>query len=109
MDLTLLSLSIIKVSNSKKKKKRKIRFGCLESEKNGLQFGHINSRGRCIVCEKEKRLQFHPLSGSVTITAEVEHSVEAVVYVEVLLYVHRNRRLIRDGSPVPPLRLSHSS
>ena len=27
---------------------------------------------------------------------------------EVLLYVHRNRRLIRDGSPGRPLRLSHS-
>ena len=29
--------------------------------------------------------------------------------VEVLLYVHRNRRLIRDGSPGQPPRLSHSS
>ena len=29
--------------------------------------------------------------------------------VEVLLYVHRNRRLIRDGSPGRPPRLSHSS
>ena len=28
---------------------------------------------------------------------------------EVLLYVHRNRRLIRDGSPGRPLRLLHSS
>ena len=27
----------------------------------------------------------------------------------VLLYVHRNRRIIRDGSPGRPLRLSHSS
>ena len=27
----------------------------------------------------------------------------------VLLYVHRNRRLIRDGSPGQPPRLSHSS
>ena len=32
-----------------------------------------------------------------------------VVVVEVLLYVHRNRRLIRDGGPGRPLRLSHSS
>ena len=32
-----------------------------------------------------------------------------VVVVEVLLYVHRNRRLIRDGSPGRPPRLSHSS
>ena len=31
-----------------------------------------------------------------------------VVVVEVLLYVHRNRRLIRDGSPGRPSRLSHS-
>ena len=29
--------------------------------------------------------------------------------VEVLLYVHRNHRLIRDGSPGRPPRLSHSS
>ena len=28
---------------------------------------------------------------------------------EVLLYVHRNRRLIRDGSRGRPPRLSHSS
>ena len=28
---------------------------------------------------------------------------------EVLLYVHRNRGLIRDGSPGRPPRLSHSS
>ena len=28
---------------------------------------------------------------------------------EVLLYVHRNRRLIKDGSPGRPPRLSHSS
>ena len=35
--------------------------------------------------------------------------VVVVVVVEVLLYVHRNRRLIRDGSPGRPPRLSHSS
>ena len=35
--------------------------------------------------------------------------VVAVVVVEVLLYVHRNGRLIRDGSPGRPPRLSHSS
>ena len=29
--------------------------------------------------------------------------------VEELLYVHRNRRLIRDGSPRRPPRLSHTS
>ena len=29
--------------------------------------------------------------------------------VEVLLYIHRNRRYIRDGSPGRPPRLSHSS
>ena len=32
-----------------------------------------------------------------------------VVVVEVLLYVRRNRRLIRDGSPGRPPQLSHSS
>ena len=31
------------------------------------------------------------------------------VVVEVLLHVHRNRRLIRDGNPGRPPRLSHSS
>ena len=31
------------------------------------------------------------------------------VVVDSLLYVHRNRRLIRDGSPGRPSRLSHSS
>ena len=31
------------------------------------------------------------------------------VVVEVLLYVHRNRRFIRDGNPGRPPRLSHSS
>ena len=34
---------------------------------------------------------------------------EIVVVVEVLLCVHKNRRLIRDGSPGRPPRLSHSS
>ena len=32
-----------------------------------------------------------------------------VAVLEVLLYVRRNRRLIRDGSPGRPPRLSHSS
>ena len=32
-----------------------------------------------------------------------------LLLVEVLLYVHRNRRLIRDGSPGRPPRLSYSS
>ena len=32
-----------------------------------------------------------------------------VIQNEVLLYVHRNRRLIRDGSPGRPPPLSHSS
>ena len=31
------------------------------------------------------------------------------IVAEVLLYVHRNRRFIRDGSPGRPPRLSHSS
>ena len=35
--------------------------------------------------------------------------VVVVVVVEVLLYVHRNRWFIRDGSPGRPPRLSHSS
>ena len=35
--------------------------------------------------------------------------VVVVVDVEVLPYVHRNRRYIRDGSPGRPPRLSHSS
>ena len=35
--------------------------------------------------------------------------VEVVVVAEVLLYVHRNRRLFRDGDPGRPPRLSHTS
>ena len=38
-----------------------------------------------------------------------ENLILVAVVVEVLLYVHRNRRLIRDGSPGRPPRLSHSS
>ena len=43
--------------------------------------------------------------------ADVGREIAAVMVwlVEVLLYVHRNRRLIRDGSPGRPPRLSHSS
>ena len=42
--------------------------------------------------------------------SELRSCVEVeVVVVEVLLYVHRNRRFIRDGSPGRPSRLSHSS
>ena len=37
------------------------------------------------------------------------HQEVTKVVVEVLLYVHRNRRFIRDGSPGQPPRLSHSS
>ena len=33
----------------------------------------------------------------------------SIGWVEVVVYVHRNRRFIRDGSPGRPLRLSHSS
>ena len=36
-------------------------------------------------------------------------SASLYVDVEALLYVHRNRRFIRDGSPGRPPRLSHSS
>ena len=48
------------------------------------------------------------------VTARCVISVSArciitVLKVEVLLYVHRNRRLIRDGSPGRPPWLSHSS
>ena len=49
---------------------------------------------------------------SVTVTGDVASrtcSLLPVGLVEVLLYVHRNRRLIRDGSPGRPPRLSHSS
>ena len=35
--------------------------------------------------------------------------VEEPSMAEVLLYVHRNRWFIRDGSPGRPPRLSHSS
>ena len=36
-------------------------------------------------------------------------AMDVVGVVEVLLYVHRNRRFNRDGSPGRPPRLSHSS
>jgi len=39
----------------------------------------------------------------------VSHGFVVVVVVEALLYIHGNRRLIRDGSPGRPPRLSHSS
>ena len=42
------------------------------------------------------------------VTAET-HEENRRQFVEVLLYVHRNRGLIRDGSPGRPPRLSHSS
>ena len=35
--------------------------------------------------------------------------LQMLFVVQVLLYVHRNRRLIKDGSPGRPPRLSHSS
>ena len=37
------------------------------------------------------------------------HFIPLLLIVEVLLYVHRSRRLIRDGIPGRPPRLSHSS
>ena len=40
---------------------------------------------------------------------EVAYTPIADVAVEVLLYVHRNRSFIRDGSQGRPPRLSHSS
>ena len=45
---------------------------------------------------------------SVNILVQADVAV-VVVVVEVLLYVHRNRRFIRHGSPGRPPRLSHSS
>ena len=50
----------------------------------------------------------HACTRSVSSSPEHGHHRVAVV-VEVLLYVHRNRRFIRDGSPGRPPRLSHSS
>ena len=40
---------------------------------------------------------------------ELSHTPVDFVVVEVLLYVHRNCRCIKDGSPGRPPRLSHSS
>ena len=40
------------------------------------------------------------------LTPGVGHSTAVI---KVLLYVHRNRRFIREGSPGRPLPLSHSS
>ena len=40
---------------------------------------------------------------------EVRLMTELDWLLKVLLYVHRNRRFVRDGSPGRPPRLSHSS
>ena len=53
---------------------------------------------------------------SLMVSVEVKHHERstrvtrlAVAVDEVFLYVHRDRRLIRDGGPGRPPRLSHSS
>ena len=38
-----------------------------------------------------------------------QKQISILHFVDVLLYAHRNRRFIRDGSPGRPPRLSHSS
>ena len=43
------------------------------------------------------------------LAAAVSRIVVVAAAAEVLLYVHRNRRLISDGSPGRPPRFSHSS
>ena len=48
----------------------------------------------------------HPHRAAEAGQRQVSHGF--VVVVEALLYVHRNRRLVRDGSPGRPPRLSHS-
>ena len=46
---------------------------------------------------------------NIVVLAVADGLFGVVVVVEMLLYVHRNRRLFRDGSPGRPPRLSHSS
>ena len=57
---------------------------------------------------------FPPSLISLMVSVDVKHRVYILTYqcvcmVRCLLYVHRNRRLMRDGNPGGPPRLSHSS
>ena len=56
---------------------------------------------RCCVCVMSSDRWLTPLC--------VAWTLKVKMLVEVLLYVHGNRRLIRDGSPGRPPRLSHSA
>ena len=61
----------------------------------------------CIVLAVKLRTRFCAVV--VCFGSPMHWPVVVVVVVEVLLYVHRNRRLIRDGSRGWSLRLSHNS
>ena len=69
-----------------------------------------------IKMEIPRTFQFHSILKSIIKTGPCRLSCTKTIHfqqlcdvVEVLLYVHRNRRLIRDRSPGCPPQLSHSS
>ena len=72
---------------------------------NALQLGQNGSR-KTKKKKKKKSVDDHDVGLNVL---GCRAGAILVVVVEVLLYVHKNRRLIRDGSPGRSPRLSHSS
>ena len=55
----------------------------------------------------QRKLQYNYVSDGFTVHSDQEDTTCTLV--EVLLYVHRNRRFIRDGRPGRAPRLSHNS
>ena len=66
-------------------------------------FAHVVCTGSVLAV---KGIKPSVVRGLVQVTETLKSRMKLV---EVLLYVHRNRRFIRDGSPGRPPRLSHSS
>ena len=58
---------------------------------------------------RKKRLWTLQAARAIASFCPTQIKIWPFVVVQVLLYIHRNRRLIRDGSPGRPPRLSHSS
>ena len=62
--------------------------------------------------KKKKKTVFEQVRVTIVLGACATWTMCSVLkprFSSVLLYAHRNRRLIRDGSPGRPPRLSHSS
>ena len=66
-------------------------------------FAHVVCTGSVLAV---KGIKPSVVRGLVQVTETLKSRMKLV---EVLLYVHRNRRFIRDGSQGRPHRLSHSS